>query len=198
MFFAKPSKTLHTDIPAPSLERAQWPTSLPGRLTVNTFGQSAQNDSTPTGYSRFLVTVTMMCHTSGSGSQSVYRLATGWTVRGSNPGGGEIFRTCSDRPWGPPSLLYDGYRVFPGGKERPGRDDYPSPLLVPWSKNSRAILLLPLWAVRPVQSFSACTRVHFTFTFTFVSHKQLNLKINSADTFRNFVCVKCLVRVQQA
>jgi hypothetical protein len=23
---------------------------------------------------------------------------------------------------GPPSLLYNGYRVFPGGKERPGRD----------------------------------------------------------------------------
>jgi len=29
---------------------------------------------------------------------------------------GEIFRTCPDRPWGPPSLLYSGYRVFPGGK----------------------------------------------------------------------------------
>jgi len=29
------------------------------------------------------------------------RLAIGWTVRGSNPGGGEIFRTCPDRPWGP-------------------------------------------------------------------------------------------------
>jgi hypothetical protein len=29
---------------------------------------------------------------------------------------------------------------------------------------SRAITLLPLWAVRPVQSLSACTRVHFTFT----------------------------------
>jgi hypothetical protein len=38
------------------------------------------------------------------------------------PVGGEIFRTCPDRPWGPPSLLYKGYRVFPGGKERPGRD----------------------------------------------------------------------------
>ena len=25
-------------------------------------------------------------------------------------------------------------------------------------------LTLPLWAVRPVQSLSACTRVHFTFT----------------------------------
>jgi len=31
-------------------------------------------------------------------AQSVYRLAMGWTVRGSNPGGGEIFRTCPDRP----------------------------------------------------------------------------------------------------
>ena len=29
---------------------------------------------------------------------------------------------------------------------------------------SRAISLLPLWVVRPVQSLSACTRVHFTFT----------------------------------
>jgi hypothetical protein len=34
---------------------------------------------------------------------------------------GEIFRTCPDLPWGPPSLLYNGYRVFPGGKVRPGR-----------------------------------------------------------------------------
>jgi hypothetical protein len=50
----------------------------------------------------------------------------GWTVRGSNPGGGEIFRSRPDRPWGPPSLLYDGYRVsFPGVK-RPGRGaDHP-------------------------------------------------------------------------
>jgi hypothetical protein len=33
---------------------------------------------------------------------------------------GEIFRTRPDRPWGPPSLLFDGYRVsFPGVK-RPG------------------------------------------------------------------------------
>ena len=52
-------------------------------------------------------------------------LATGWAVRGSNPGGGEIFRTRPDRPWGLPSLLYNGYRVFPGGKW-PGRGvDHP-------------------------------------------------------------------------
>jgi hypothetical protein len=42
------------------------------------------------------------------------------TVRGSNLGGGEIFRTRPDRHWGPPSLLYNGYWVsFPGVK-RPG------------------------------------------------------------------------------
>jgi len=35
---------------------------------------------------------------------------------------GEIFRTYPDRLWGPPSLLYNGYRVFPGGKRRPERD----------------------------------------------------------------------------
>ena len=39
---------------------------------------------------------------------------------------GEIFRTCPDRPWGPSSLLYNVYRVFPGGKVRPGRDADPS------------------------------------------------------------------------
>jgi len=32
------------------------------------------------------------------------------------PARSEIFRTRPDRPWGPPSLLYNGYRVFPGGK----------------------------------------------------------------------------------
>jgi len=38
-----------------------------------------------------------------------------------------FFHTCLDRPWGPPILLYNGYRVFPGSKERPGRDADPSP-----------------------------------------------------------------------
>jgi hypothetical protein len=53
----------------------------------------------------------------------------------SNPGGGEIFRTCSDLPWGPPGLLYNRYRVIPGGRMRLGRDADPSPLLVPRSNN---------------------------------------------------------------
>ena len=48
-------------------------------------------------------------------------LATGWKVRESNPGRGEIFHTRLDRPWGPPTLLSNGYRVIPRGKRpRPG------------------------------------------------------------------------------
>ena len=46
----------------------------------------------------------------------VQGISADWTVRGSNLGGGEIFRTLPDRPWGPPSHLYNGYQVFPGGK----------------------------------------------------------------------------------
>jgi hypothetical protein len=63
----------------------------------------------------------------GRVAQSVLRLASGWTIRGSNPGEGEIFRTFPDRPCGPPSILYNGYRFFPGGRKRPGRDADPSP-----------------------------------------------------------------------
>ena len=76
-----------------------------------------------------------MLGTAKLGRDSSVSIATGYGMDGlgSNPGDGEIFRTCSDRPWGPPSLMYNGYRVFPGGKERPGRDADFSPLLVLWS-----------------------------------------------------------------
>ena len=53
---------------------------------------------------------------------------------------------------------------FPGLKSGRGVTLTPHPHLVPWSWQRRAIPLLPLWAVRPVQSLSACTRVHCTFT----------------------------------
>jgi hypothetical protein len=63
-----------------------------------------------------------------SGPGSAIGIATGYKLdgTGSSPGGGEVVRTTPDRPWGPSSLLYNGYRVFPGGKERPGRDADPS------------------------------------------------------------------------
>ena len=76
--------------------------------------------------------------------------------------GGEIFPTSPDRHWGPPSILYKGYRVFLGGKERPGRDADPSPLLVPLVMKEQSYISTPLWAIRPVQSLSACTRVTYS------------------------------------
>ena len=89
-------------------------------------------------------------------------------------GRGEIFRTCLERPWGPPSPLYNGYQVFPGVKSGRGVTLTNHPLLVPWSLYSTppigrtvstepqclystSIPLLPLWAVRPIQSLSPCT-----------------------------------------
>ena len=52
---------------------------------------------------------------------SVQQHATGRTVRGSNPGGGEIFGTRPDGLWGLPSLMYNGYRVSLLGLNWPGR-----------------------------------------------------------------------------
>ena len=66
-------------------------------------------------------------------------------VRGSNPGGARFFAR-PDRPWAPPSLLYNGYRVFPGGKVGWSVTLTTHPLLVPWSWKSRAIPLPTVWA----------------------------------------------------
>jgi len=49
-------------------------------------------------------------------ARSVQRLATGWTARVSNSGGGEIFRSRPDRPWALPNRLCKRYLVFPRGK----------------------------------------------------------------------------------
>jgi len=64
----------------------------------------------------------------------------------------------------------------------------PHPLPVLWSWKSRAIPLLPLWAVRPVQSLSACTRVN---TYIGINKSQHNcffcIYLCSDDMFRPFV-----------
>jgi hypothetical protein len=61
-----------------------------------------------------------------------------------------------------PASCTMGTGSFPGVKSGQRVTLNPHPFLVPWSRKSRAIPLLPLWAVRPVQSLSACTWVHFT------------------------------------
>ena len=62
----------------------------------------------------------------GSGRSVTISIYYGLDGPGSHPGGDEIFGR-PDRPWGPTSLLYYGYRVFPGGKGRPGLDVDHSP-----------------------------------------------------------------------
>jgi hypothetical protein len=63
-----------------------------------------------------------------------------------------------------PASCTVGTRSFPEVKSGRGVTLTPHPLIVPWSRKCGAIPLLSLWAVRPVQSLSACKRVHFTFT----------------------------------
>jgi len=67
-------------------------------------------------------------------------------------------------PGAHPTSCTMGTGSFPGYKERPGRDADPSPLLVPWSRKSRAITLLSLWAVRHVQSLGACRVELYLYT----------------------------------
>ena len=62
-----------------------------------------------------------------------------------------------------PAFCTIGTVSFPGVKSGQGGTLTPHLLLVPWSRNSRAIPVLSLWAVRPVQSLSAWTKVRTIF-----------------------------------
>ena len=61
--------------------------------------------------------------TSGTGSS--VGIATDYALDGT----WSRFSARPDRPWGPPSLLYNGYRVFPGGRGRDPRKSRAIPLL---------------------------------------------------------------------
>ena len=66
-------------------------------------------------------------------------------------------------PGAHPASCTMGTRSFPRVKSGLGVTLTPHSPLLPWSRKSGAIPLLPLRAVRPVHSLSACTRVHFFF-----------------------------------
>ena len=101
------------------------------------------------------------------GPGSSVSIATGYGLNGLrqlNPGGGaRIYAPVHTGPGAHPASCTMGTWSFRGVKSGRGVTLTPHPLLVPWSWKGRAIPLLPLWAVRPVQSLSACTGVTFTF-----------------------------------
>ena len=135
----------------------------------------------------FIYSYVLLC-----GPGSVVGIATGYGLYGPRIVSrcrGEIFRTCPDRSWGPPNLCTMGTASSPGLKS--GRDVTltPHPLLVPWSWKGRAIPLLPLWAVRPVQSLSACTRVHFIFFLLEITRPA---KRSSASQGGTAPCSSCI------
>jgi len=127
-----------------------------------------------------------------SGPGSSVDIAAGYGLDG--PGiesrwGGEIFRTCPDRPWGPHSLLYNGYRIFPGGKQRPGRDADPSP-----PSSAVGPERVELYLYSPYGPYRACAepqclyRLTFTFTFYLEGTNELYIQRNARQIRKITVC----------
>ena len=107
--------------------------------------------------------------------QSVQRLATGWIVRELIPGGGEVFRTHPDRPWGQPSLLYNGYQVsFPGVKQ-PGMALTTQPHLAPRLKKEQSCTSTILLGFHGL--FQGVLYLHFYQTDSNIEH-QIGRKVH--------------------
>jgi hypothetical protein len=93
----------------------------------------------------------------GGIAQSVLRLDTGWTVRGSNPSGARFFAHVQIGPGAHPTSYTVGTGSFQGVK-RPGRGaDHPPPSSAEVKKDY-SYTSTPLWKFGSV-------RVTFTFTY---------------------------------
>jgi len=90
-------------------------------------------------------------------TRTCFDTVTGCTVRGSNSGGrGEIFPIRPDRPWAPPSLLYNRHRLFPGVKAAWAWRWPPTPYCAEVKERVELHFYCPSsWA------FMACTRMYF-------------------------------------
>ena len=126
------------------------------------------------------------------GRNSSVGIATGYGLDG--PGIESRWQAIFSSPvqTGPgahPASCTMGTASFPAVKSGRGVTLTPHLLLVPWSWKGRAIPLLPLWAVRPVQSLSACTKVTFTLPTVLCS-----TVYDSGDILCTFLwCLLCCV-----
>jgi len=105
-----------------------------------------------------------MWYISTSGPGSIVGIATDYELDGPvfKSQGARFSAPVQSGPGAHPASCTMDTGSFPGVKCGRGVTLTPHPLLVLLSRKRRVIPLLPLWTVRPVQSLSACTRVHFT------------------------------------
>ena len=130
-----------------------------------------------------------------SGPGSSVSIATGYGLDG--PGNKSRWwarfsapvQTC---PGAHPASCTMGTGSFPGVKSGRGVTLTPHTLLVPWSWKGRAIPLLPLCAVRPVQSLGACTRVQLPMYLKLL----IWFECWNTHEFGNWLPLKCKLRVQ--
>ena len=108
-------------------------------------------------------------------------------VRGSNPGRGEIFRTRTARPWGPPILLYNGYGVMPEGKAARAWRSSPTPSSSDVKERVELYLYSPSGPSWPVLRWT----LHFTFIWTIFSHNDRYYQLRKYWSFllNHPVCV---------
>ena len=99
-------------------------------------------------------------------AQSVQRLATGWTVRGSNPGGGARFSSLVQTgPGAQPAFYTMGTGSFPGVKRLGRDDDHPPP------SKRRGQESVPLYLYSPSgPSLPVIGRTLPFFTFLFICY----------------------------
>jgi hypothetical protein len=101
-----------------------------------------------------------------AGPDSVVDIATGYGLDGAGIKSRCVATFSAPVQTGPgahPASCAMGTGFSPVVKSGRGVTLTPYPILVPWLRMVRAIPLFSLWAIRPVQSLSACTSVHFTF-----------------------------------
>lgn len=95
-------------------------------------------------------------------------IATRYRLYGSGfePYGDEIFRTHSDRPRGPPFLLYNAYRVSLPGVKRPGRGvDRPPPYLAPSLTTDYSYTSIPTRRLHGLFWGKVCSSFPFPVSF---------------------------------
>ena len=113
-------------------------------------------------------------------AETYQRIAMSWTVRGSNAGGGETFRTRPDRPRGPPSLLYSTPQVSIPGVKWTGRGvNHRSPTTAEVKERIELLLYTPSGPSWHVVGRTLLTPFTFTLDGIYLNHSG-NGKVVSA------------------